>query len=72
MYLNNIYSNCTSFQIRNDLLNSDNLNVVIPQLSNDLQVYNFIVIADPKVSEKYMDRNRLSVVLLKILDISIF
>ena len=44
-------SKCNSFQVTTDLLKSENLKVAIAQLCNELQVYNFTVIAPPKVDE---------------------
>ena len=35
------YCKCNSFQVGNDILNSDNRKVTITQLYNKLQVYNF-------------------------------
>ena len=40
-----------SFQVPTDLFNSDNPKVAITQLYNKLQVWNFTIIADPKVAE---------------------
>ena len=37
------YSNCNSFGVIMDLLNSKNFNVAITQLSNVQQVWNFIM-----------------------------
>ena len=41
-------------------------------MSNELQVYIYYVMADPKVGEQHIRRNRLTAVLLKILDIYYF
>ena len=35
------YSKCNSFQVKSDLLNSENLKVAITQLCNEPQVCNF-------------------------------
>ena len=49
-----MYSKCNSFQVITDLSNSENLNVAIVQLCQDLQVCNFTVIGDPKVGEQHI------------------
>ena len=38
------FSKCNSFAITTDLLNSENLKVVITQLCNELQVWNFTML----------------------------
>ena len=45
------YCICNSFQVTADLLNSENLEVAIDQLCNELQVCNFTVLEDWKVGE---------------------
>ena len=38
------FSKCNNFPITTDLLNSENLKVVITQLCNELQVWNFTML----------------------------
>ena len=50
-----IFSKCNSFPITNDLLNSENFKAAITQLCKEPQVWNFTVIADPKIGEYHIE-----------------
>ena len=61
------YSKCKSFQVKNDLLNSDNLRVAITQLCNELQVCNFTMLQPtPKKVNNIFKQNSLNAIVFQL------